>query len=166
MDVFQIGAVQRLKASDIYSTSLCNLFSQKKVKKIQFSVPIPLRDSGLQLCQFPLFSEKEIIKMKKGGKYKYVHFGCFRIIVSPRTVAQGVSSYRPLSVGLFDTKHSNLADAVGGCYRGSLNRGYQYKDIYPTVSMPVDDAKFWNVLLSLAGVDMEMGSIPCSVMVE
>lgn len=143
-----------LKPLTVFKQNRFQLNSKSCIYKTE--VNISIEDEGVQICILPLFTKPELRSMLQRGQYEFIHFGCFRITVSPAfQLGRNCSAY----VALFDNRWLNFEKGKIGSFVCLLNGGPVCVDIFPGFPMSLSDAgisKSWKLLIAVKGLDRKL----------
>jgi hypothetical protein len=151
-----------LKLDDVFEQNCFQLKAKSSIYKTE--VNIRIEDEGVQTCLLPLFTKAELESMLKEVQYSLIHFGCFRISLSPLfRLGRNCSAY----VALLDNRFLNFEQGKIGSFVCPLHQGPVCVDIFPGYSISLSDAWLsWKLLIAVKGLHRKREASYLSVKVS
>jgi hypothetical protein len=152
--------IPKIKYAEIYTDSSWtqNIFkSEYAVKTVEQTYAI----SGKN-CTFQLFSKKWL-EEARAKKYKFLHIGSVQVAVKPLT-RLGIDA--SVLLCLRDARFLQFRPSILGMIQSSVYAGPVYFDVFPNMSVSLDDINFLKTLtlnIQTKGYDMEEGSRPLAI---
>jgi hypothetical protein len=152
--------IPKLNTKDIYTDSswIASTFkSEYAVKTVEQTFSIFGHDASFQL-----FSKK-FVEASKPKKYKFLHIGPVQVAVKPLT-RLGIDT--SVLLCLRDARFLKCKTNILGMIQSSVYAGPVHFDVYPNMSVSLDDINFLKALtlnIQTKGYDMEEGSRPLAI---